>query len=174
MSVFGIEKAQAKITSVTNRAELHGAESVPAMTLYLTLMAPANTADPLDANLRKLFFRKPGKEETVQGELPGTNSNDGNTALRFPKVKSHLWEEKFTGYALVIGSGLQETGGITVDMVNIKHLLLTPREGGVIEYKIPCAFVVDEHLAGKMAMLNGQTVEVSIAPRSDAQQALAA
>lgn len=172
MSVFTIEKSQARVTSVTNRAELHGQEAVPAITLFLVLQAPAISADSLDKQLNKLFFRKPGKEESVQGELGGMSSNEGNTALRFPKIKSHLWDEKLTGYALVIGSGLDSTGGITVDMVDIKHLLLTPREGGVIEYKVPCAFKVDEHLAGKMAMLNGQTVEVSLAPRSDGQQQL--
>jgi len=170
MSVFALEAVQAKVTAVTPRAEIHGPELVPAMSIMLVAIAPAATMSPLDVQLNKICFRKPGKEESVQGELPGTTSNEGHTALRFPKIKSHMWEEKLTGYAIKIGSGLSTTGGLFIDMVDIKHLVITPKEGGIVEYKIPCAFKVDSELAGDLAMLVGQTVEVTLAPRSETQE----
>jgi hypothetical protein len=173
MSVWQLSKSNAHVSSVTNRAERHGPNLEPAMTIGMKVSAPADSCDALDKQLNKLMFRKPGKEESVQGELPGTTANEGNTARRFPKIGTFPWNEKFDGYAIEIGSGLVSTGTQLVDMVDVTIVSITPKDGGAVEYTIKASFRIDEDLA-HLALLTGQDIEVSIRPRSEQQEQMAA
>jgi hypothetical protein len=160
-----LEKVQAKIRKVTPVTEKHGNEDVPAMSLSLMMALPAFVIDGLDKGLRRTMFRKPVKDEAPQHELEGVVSNDGMTKVLFPHLAPHSWTEVFTGYTMLIGSGLTTTDSeMEIEDVKVSKIRIEPKDGGSIVLHLSAHFEVDEKLAGALAVNEGKTIELSLIP----------
>lgn len=173
--MFQLVTQQAKIKSVTLRTEKHGKnKEVPAITIRFVFKAVMKTLSTIDETLPKLLFRKPGKDEVVKGVLPpqqglpGVPAPEENatelTARKYKQVPSIPWEENFTNYQLDIGSGLQSTDPLECDGVTVSSFNITPLDGGFAEIEMNCGFLIDQDTAGKLAMMQKQTVEITLVP----------
>lgn len=179
--MFQLVKQQAKIKSVTLRTEKHGPKNeVPAITIRFVFKATMKTLSSIDQTLPKLLFRKPGKDEVINGALPPQDTLPGVplaeenttelTARKYKQVPSIPWEEKFTNCQLDIGSGLESTEPLECDGVTASSFNITPLDGGFAEIEMNCGFLVDEETAGKLAMMQKQTVEITLAPPGEDEQ----
>jgi hypothetical protein len=176
--MFQLVNQQAKIKSVTLRTEKNGPnKEVPAITIRFVFKAVMKTLSTIDETLPKLLFRKPGKDEVIKGalppqeNLPGVPAAEENTteltARKYKQVPSIPWEEKFTNYHLDIGSGLESTQPLECDGVSVSSFNITPLDGGFAEIEMNCGFLIDEETAGKLAMMQKHTVEITLVPPSD-------
>lgn len=167
--MFELHKIQAKVSSVSPHAEKHGKENVPAISVKFDAKVPAIVLDGLDKTLRKILFRKPAKDEVVQGELPGTDETEGLTAKKYPNIPSLAWTEKLLGYQLDIGSGLESTGLLEIDDVKVSGFVIEAMDGGTVGLSFKCDFKSDAKLAGALCQMLQETVEISLAsPQADA------
>jgi len=162
--MFLLDRVQAKICSVTPHAEKHGKENVPCISVKFEAKLPAIVLDGLDKTLRKMLFRKPGKDEVVQGELPGTDETEGLTAKKYPKVPSVNWDEKLVGYQLLIGSGLQSTDPLQCDSVKVSGFTIQAFDGGSIGLSFKCDFPTDAELSGPLCSMVQEMAEISLLP----------
>lgn len=171
--MFQLLKKQALIKSATLRTEKHGPKKeVPAITLRLVVKGPSTLLNGLDETLQKLLFRKPGKEEVIKGQLPQQElvgipepekPNGDLTARKYKQVGTLPWDEKLTNYVLDIGSGLESTPPLTCENVTVSGFQITPLDGGFVELEFNASFILDEEAAGKLAMMQKQLVEISMA-----------
>lgn len=162
--MFQLEKVQAKIDSVSPHAEKHGKENVPALSIKFSAKVPATVLDGLDKTLRKMLFRKPGKDEVVQGELPGTDETEGLTSKKYPNIPALNWNDKLLGYTLQIGSGLQSTDLIEIDGVKVSGFVIEAMDGGTIGLSFKCDFHTYASLSGPLCSMVQETVEISLLP----------
>jgi len=160
-----LNKVQARVNSVTMHAEKHGDENVPACSVRFVVGVPPDVLDALDTGLRKIMFRKPSKDEVSQEELPGVSSNEGATKVRYPKLGAFSWEEKFTGYSLVLASGLTSTDTEKkISDVDLSKIKIEPKEGGSVVLSFSTNFEVDAELAGAISVTLQEIVELSLIP----------
>lgn len=158
-----LTKVTAKITAVTPHAEKHGQDNVPACSIRFMAAVPAQVLDGLDKDLRKIFWRKPAKDESQQAELNGMESNDGHTKLRHAKLAPQQWDEKFPGYTITLGSGLTSTTTETViDDATVSKIKFEPKDGGHAVLWFSANFQVDAELFGDVAMMLQESVELSL------------
>lgn len=162
--MFVLDRVQAKVASVTPHSEKHGKENVPALSVKFEAKLPASVLDGLDKTLRKLLFRKPAKDEVVQGELPGTDETEGLTAKKYPHVPALPWDEKLLGYQLLIGSGLQSTDPLQCDDVKVSGFLIQAFDGGTVGITFKCNFPTDRELSGPLCSMVQEVVEISLLP----------
>jgi hypothetical protein len=170
--MFQLEKVQAKISSVNPRAEKHGKENVPAIDVKFHVVARNHVLAGLDPTLPKLLFRKPAKDEVVQGELP-VGETDELTARKFKHVPTIPWNEKLLGYELDIGSGLESTDPLECDEVTISGFKIEPMDGGSVGIDFTCSFPADENQSGKLCQMIQETVEITVRPPAEKQKDLA-
>jgi hypothetical protein len=171
ITMIEFDKVRAKISAITLRAEKHGQENVPSITIKFRLATTSKILDAFDPALRKLIFRKPGKDEpqakpVKQGELdvgdaPAIDLDD-LTALRLKRIPSFPWKEKFTGYELDIGSGLESTTPLLCDGVTVDAFTITPVDGGSVILDFNCGFQSDEMQTGKLSQMLQETVEITL------------
>ncbi len=171
--MLDLDKVGMKVNSVTPHAEKHGKENVLCVSLGLQGAIDAKLLDGLDITLRKLLFRKPGKDEITQQELPGTESNDGLTKRKYTHVQSIAWTDKLLGYVIELGSGLTSTDPEVIEDVKVSGMAFEPMDGGTVVFKFKADFKADAELAGKCAAMLQEVVEVSLyAPtKADERQA---
>lgn len=158
-----LDKVQAKVQAVTMHAEKHGQENVPACSVRFMCAVPANVLDGLNKDLRKVFWRKPARDESQQGELDGMQSNEGHTKLRFHLLEPQVWNEKFTGHTLVIGSGLTATDSeTTIKDTDVSKIKFEPKDGGHAVLSFSANFRGDSDLLGAIAVMLQESVELSL------------
>lgn len=160
-----ITKAQAKLKNVTIVTEKHGNEEVPSVSLALVMALPGQIIDGLDKGIRRTMFRKPLKEEQAQGELNGVEANEGMTKVLFPLLAPLLWNEDFTGYSIIIGSGLISTDtDEKIEDVKLSKIKIEPEDGGAVVLSCSVHFEADGELIGALGVNQGKTIEVSLEP----------
>ena len=84
--MFNLTAHEATITNINFRKENHGDEKEAAADIKLSLNASSLLLDNIDPELRKRFFKKPGKGEQQALPIDGNNL----TALAMP----YLGEQK--------------------------------------------------------------------------------
>lgn len=175
MKRFTIDKGQAKVTAFTSRSEKHGPNEVPAASLTVKVITAADALDGYDSQLNKLLFRKPGKEESVQGEL-NVDANNGNSARRFPRIDVYAWDDVFEEYEAIVSSGLVSTGELVIRPVKISNISFRALEGGMVEHQFSIGFENEPTIGGPLSCTVKQTIELTIRPREpgEVQEEMAA
>lgn len=138
--MFNLDKHEATITNVNFRKENHGDEPVAAVDIKIETKASNLLLDSIDPELRKRFFKKPGKGE--QQALP----IDGNqlTALAMPMLAEQKIGHEYQGYEVEIGSLLDHIEPVFFADAKVKRLSFNPLEGGSIELSLTISTLIDE------------------------------
>ncbi len=167
MHQFTLPSTPAKLTSLTPRIEKHGEESVPAVSLSLTITGPNTLLDLLQPGLREALYKAPEGQEGLPGveqSLPLLRSR----ALALIKLKVPDME----GWQLVIEHGIADDSAVDLHGCKIDGFVLEPFEGGSVELKFRVGTSdVDETYAGRLAMKLGQQVQIQLhapQPKPDA------
>ncbi|KVN72781.1 hypothetical protein WT15_27275 [Burkholderia stagnalis] len=161
--MFSLDNTLAKIVSVTNVSEKHGAERVPAISIGLHVVQGGEVLGDFDPALRAMLYRKPLPKPC---ELP--MEHDGLTELRFPFMRNLAWDRKWPGYLLRFHIGASGMEDVLLTECELKDIRFTTQEGGSVgvHFKIT-AHPKDETDHGKIAMRLQQEIGITLTPPSD-------
>ncbi|WP_175770345.1 hypothetical protein [Burkholderia anthina] len=166
-----IERAMAKITSVTPIMEKHGKKKKrPAHSIIFEFAMTNTVLDSLDQNgLRDAFYRKPigasVDPKTQQTKIDTSSVNDGISQLRFP-----WWQQwidipgDLTGWTLTLHTGNTERSHIVLDEAKISAFQVLPKDLAITLVKCKAIVHPTAHEKGKIDELLQTDVPVSIMP----------
>lgn len=158
--MFTVTDTLSKIVSVTNVAEKHGNERVPALAIGFYMVTGGEVLDMFDVALRAMLYRKP---QPTPGELP--MEHEGLTELRFPFMRQLAWEKKYAGYLLRLHIGASGAEDVLLAECGLRDIRFTTQEGGSVgvHFKVT-AHPKDEIDHGKVATRLQQEVIITLTP----------
>jgi hypothetical protein len=161
---FELSNQESKLTSYNPRAELHGEEPEPAADISFILNLPSEQLAMFAPTLRgMLYCKKDASEDNDLANQASRASAEPN--LRFPKLGALSWSEELVGATLTIDHGL---GGKNSDIVlegcTVKKFKIDPQEGGTCIVSFQVQGHPGERECGKLSMLVGRDVEITIEP----------
>ncbi|KVD80768.1 hypothetical protein WS62_25955 [Burkholderia sp. ABCPW 14] len=161
--MFAVQDTLAKIVSVTNVSEKHGAERRPAISIGLHVVMSRDVLGDFDPALPTMLYRKP---QPKPGELP--MEHDGLTELRFPFMRNLAWDKKYPGYLLRFHIGASGAEDVLLAECELKDIRFTVQEGGSVgvHFKIT-AHPKDEVDHGKIATRLQQEIGITLTPPTD-------
>lgn len=161
--MFQLDKHDATIPHVNFRKENHGDEKVAAADIKIELAASSLLLDSIDTELRKRFFKKPGKGEQQALPIDGNNL----TALAMPYLSEQKIGRDFEGYEVTLHSLLEHIEPVFFADAKVKRLAFLPIEGGSIELSLTVSVLVDDDDdAPLLAAWRRGEVRVSLTPPS--------
>lgn len=157
----------AKLTSLTPRIEKHGDESVPAVSIGLTITGPNTLLDLLQPGLRDALYKAVDDQKQLPGVEPSTPLLR-TRALERIKLKVPDME----GWRVFVEHGISDESAIDLHGCKVDNFVLEPFEGGSIELKFRVGTSdVDETYMGHLAMKLGKEVCITLhapEPKQDA------
>lgn len=171
-----IEKAMAKITSVTPIMEKHGKKKKrPAHLIIFEFAMPNTVLDRMDENgLREAFYRKPKSasvNKSGQVQIDTSSVEDGISQLKFP-----WWQQwidvpgELTGWVLTLHTGNTERSHIVLDEAKVSAFQVLPKDLAVTLVKCKAIVHPTAHEKGKIDELLQTDVPVSIMPPDTGDQ----
>lgn len=153
---FRITELNAKLINVNVRPELHGDEAKPAVDLKIETMIPNTELGQFDEGLLGMLFRK---GEQVDLDV------DHLAALRFPKLRLPIgWDDEVVGGRVTIHRGISAKSDLVLEGGVVNEFRLEPLEGGSVSVTFRVQTHPDEKTLGKLGMLAGQKIVVSVVP----------
>lgn len=164
------------IKSVNLRAEKHGPEEVPACDLKIETGQSNDILACLGSQLLySLYWCAPTSDDFTQGELDGVEPITLFPNLRNPNLAGPLGiDYEGAGYTLRIEWGIDASTGISIYDAKINAVTIDPKEGGSVTLKFRAQFGVDEKLAGRLGMMIGREITLSLEPPAAGEQRMAA
>ena len=161
--MFQLDKHEAGITNINFRKENHGDEKATAADIKIELQASSMLLDSIDPELRKRFFKKPGKGEQQALPIDGNNL----TALAMPYLSEQKIGHEFEGYEVELAGLLDHIEPLFLADVKVKKLAFLPVEGGSIELSLTIAsLLTEEDDAPLVAAWRRGGVRLSLTPPS--------
>ncbi len=153
-----------KLINFNARVEKHGSESVPACDLTFTMDAPNSVLTYFSPELLESLYKAVEQDDADQEELDGVEPITSLPLLRFPELSPLKFDKKHAGFALSIDYGLGGDSCIEIGGVEVGKFVLDCKEGGTVEVKfqVQCQSGLTEQIMGKLAMMNGQEVSISL------------
>lgn len=166
----------ASIRSVNLRAEKHGPEEVPACDLKIETDQPNSVLAFFGSQLLdSLYWRAETTEAPAQAELEEVEPIAEKPNLRNPRLAGPFSVDyEGAGYTLRIEWGIDESTEIAIYDARINAITIDPKEGGSVTVKLRAQFGVDEKLAGRLGVMIGREVTMSIEPPVANDERLAA
>jgi hypothetical protein len=171
-----LDRITATIRSVNLRAEKHGPEEVPACDLKIESDQPNSVLSFFGSQLLdSLYWRNEAPADFAQGELDEIEPVSDKPNLRNPRLVGPLGiDYEGAGYTIRIEWGIDDSTEITIYDARINAITVDPKEGGSVALKLRAQFEVDEKLAGRLGVMIGREVTVSIEPPAANDERLAA
>lgn len=155
MLKLALAAVSAEFCNFNARTEKSGPDTVPAADLEFQIAQHADKLDELSDTLKSHLFDTAGPKDLADG-----------MALAHPDWNYPLGiDGEMTGAALNIETGIGK--GMDFADVKVSKLRITPMEGGSVILGIRCQCKPDEKQAGKLYMLQGQKVTISITPAKE-------
>lgn len=163
--MFQLDKHEASITNVNFRKENHGDEKAAAADVKIALTASSLLLDSIDPEIRKRFFKKPGKGEQQTLPIDGNNL----TALAMPYLGEQKIGHEYEGYEVEILGLLDHIDPLPFADAKLKKLAFVCLEGGSIELSLTISTLIDEDDdAPLLAAWRRGDVRLSVTPPSKA------
>ncbi|MGG1947068.1 hypothetical protein AB1286_33090 [Trinickia sp. NRRL B-1857] len=170
-----IEKAMAKITSVTPIMEKHGKKKKrPAHSIIFEFAMSNTVLDRMVEGLRDSFYRKPTSasvNKAGQTEIDTSSVTDGISQLRFS-----WWQQwidvpgELTGWVLTLHTGNTERSHIVLDDAKVSAFQVLPKDLAIVLVKCKAIVHPTAHEKGKIDELLQTDVPVSIQPPDTGDQ----
>jgi hypothetical protein len=171
-----IERAMAKITSVTPIMEKHGKKKKrPAHSIIFEFAMSNTVLNALDDNgLRDAFYRVPQSasvDKKGQTNIDTSSVTDGISQLRFP-----WWQQwidipgDLTGWVLTLHTGNTERSHIVLEEAKISAFQVLPKDLAIVVVKCKAIVHPTAHEKGKIDELLQTDVPVSILPPDSGEQ----
>ncbi|GJH31404.1 hypothetical protein CBA19CS91_01625 [Paraburkholderia hospita] len=172
-----IERAMAKVTSVTPIMEKHGKKKKrPAHSIIFEFSMSNTILDRMDGHgLRNAFYCKresASVDKRGQTQIDTSSVSDGISKLRFP-----WWTQwidvpgELTGWVLTLHTGNTERSHIVLEEAKVSAFQVLPKDLAVTLVKCKAIVHPTAHEKGKIDELLQTDVPVSIMPPDAGQQA---
>jgi hypothetical protein len=171
-----IERAMAKVTSVTPIMEKHGKKKKrPAHSIIFEFSMSNTILDRMDSNgLREAFYRKPvsaSVDKRGQTNIDTSSVSDGLSQIKFP-----WWSQwidipgELIGWVTTLHTGNTERSHIVLDEAKVSSFQVLPKDLAVTLVKCKVIVHPTAHEKGKIDELLQTDVPVSIMPPETMQQ----
>lgn len=165
---FELKEILHRLVNVNPRPEMHGQDKKPAADLKLSCMLPNTELAQLHPMLKGLLFEKASN----QADLVSDADPEYAPTKRFPQLGSPLkWEGEMVGAVLTVHQGISPRSDLVLDGCIINKFALEPLEGGSVAVTYQVQFHPEEKEIGKLCMLAGQDVKVSLTPPTETAEA---
>ncbi len=161
------------VTNVNVRSELHGDDHVPAVDLSIKLTTSNLVLSEFDGVLRGMLYEKAGKpSKEQQASLDGVEQVSDLPALRCHCIEQPIrLTNEYAGYNLRVDRGLGGASNIVLGGCSVDKFRADCKEGGTVELSFRVqASKLDADVLGKLAMLIGNEVSITLMPPEVAQQ----
>lgn len=172
-----LTNAIAIIKHVSLRAEKHGPEDVPACDLRIETDRSNDILAFFGSQLLdSLYWCSPtSADDFAQDELDGIEPLSAKPNLRNPNLAGPLGiDYEGAGYTLRIEWGIDASTGISIYDAKINAVTIDPHEGGSVTLKFRAQFGVDEKLAGRLGVMIGREITLSLEPPAAGERRMAA
>jgi hypothetical protein len=161
MLKFSLQNEKVKIVNVNPRAELHGDEPKSACDIKIEATLANDDLAEFHPTLKSLLYVKDeDRPDLISQADPGHA-----TMLRFPQLKGpHKWDGEIIGAAVTVHYGTTEKSHIVLPTCLVNEFRLEPLEGGSVVVTCRVQAHPDEKAFGKLCMLVGTEIGVSIKP----------
>lgn len=158
-----LNERNAKILAATPNRELHGEDPKPYCAIRLQVPLSPDDLAMFHPNLRQTLF--------MNNDMPGADLSEqgkDDTLLRFPQMQSPFgWDAEMHGGMLNIHYGTTEKSHIKLPGIAVSKLSLEPMEGGVVMMRCSVISHPDEKQMGRLGMMVGTELPITITPPSD-------
>lgn len=165
----------AKLASVNCRAEMHGAESVPAVDLKFSFDAANTILSEFDGwLLTSLYMRRDATDkDSGQAVLDGVEPVSDVPNLRMPGLGMPLkWDIDLTGYHLRLEYGIGGRSNVELDDCKCNTFTIEAKEGGTVTVgvRVQATSGLTEKILGKLATLVQHDVQIALMPPDEGRQ----
>jgi hypothetical protein len=164
-----LTEANCRLLNVNPRPELHGEDKKAAADLKITTHLPNTELAQFHPNLKHLLYVK----DSDRPDLVSQADPEHATMLRFPQLLAPLkWQGEIVGAAITVHRGISAKSDLKIEGCLVNEFRLEPMEGGSVAVTFRVQFHPDEKTIGRLCMLTGTDVVVSVAPPEEAQEPL--
>lgn len=157
---------KATITSVTCRAETHGKEKWPAISIGLKLEVPNFILDQIDPGARECLYRAAddGRQDSIDG-VPVTTP-----VLRSQHIEQVKLDPKFQGWTLQVDDSIDENESMTFGACKVDSFVVAPKANAwcIVSLRASTSDT-DEERSGFMAVRVGQDAYIKLIPPTPGQ-----
>lgn len=165
-----LKEVGCRLINVNPRPELHGDDKKPAADLKLTALLHNKELDQLHPKLRAAIYEK----DTAQPDLVSEHDPEFLTALRFPSLAMPLkWAGEQVGGTFTVHRGIGPKSDLVIESPIVNEVRIEALEGGSVVLGFRVQFKPDEKAIGKLCMMTGQDIVVSVEPPEDGELAAA-
>lgn len=165
-----LREKSVKIVAVNPRAELHGEDKKPACDVKIEVNLLNDDLGMLHPSLKSMLYVK--NEERPDLVEQGS---DSATMLRFPQLNVPLkWKDECLGAAVTVHYGTSEKSHLQLPGCVISKPEVEPLEGGTIVLTCLIQCHPDEKQMGRLGMMVGTEIPVSIAPPTEQAELVSA
>lgn len=163
-----LKEVNARLLNVNPRPELHGEDKKPAADLKLSVLLHNNELAQFDRRLKPFLYEK----DTGQKDLVSDADADHLTQLRFAALGLPLkWAGEQVGGTFTVHRGISPKSDLVIEGPIINEFRLEPLEGGSVVLVFRVQFHPDEKAIGKLCMMTGTDVQISVEPPEDGELA---
>lgn len=164
-----LKEKNVKIVAVNPRAELHGDSAKPACDVKIEVMLLNDDLAMFHPTLKSLLYVK----NDQRPDLVEQANPEGATMLRFPQLDVPLkWKDECLGAAVTVHYGASEKSHVNLPGCVIAKPQIEPLEGGTIVLTCLIQCHPDEKQMGRLGMMVGTEIPVTIAPPESAGDSL--
>lgn len=158
--MFALSKIAATLVSVNNRAEHHGEDEVPAVSLKLKIEGPNTLLDTLSPTLREtLYTTEPGQPKPLPGIEPSTPK------LRTEGIEYVAGGGVLEGWTVTVDHGIDDESAVVLKACKLDKWRVFPKGGGqiVLTFCVSTS-AVDARIMGLLGFKVGQEVSITVKP----------
>lgn len=166
--MFHLNEHEVRMVNVNVRPELHGEEAVTAVDLKIEAKMPNNILFEFDPSLKLILYVKDPNPELI-------DQPEHLTKLRFPQIGYPIkWDEEIIGAKAVFHLGVSgKRSDVTLEMCDVNEFRFEPQEGGTVVVTFRIQTKPDEKQLGKLGMMAGCDVILSVVPPGEAGEVTA-
>lgn len=157
-----LEPTDLLLRNVQTRIEKHGEEDVPALDLAVSVTGGNRLLDMLHPDLRAALFKPAGPVRDGELDLPV----DDRPSARFSGLGMPVkWDREQVGMTLRVAYGATGKADMVMGLVKLAKIRVeSVIEGGSVEirFNLSTSAAVTEKLIGKLSLLQGHTISVTL------------
>jgi hypothetical protein len=155
----------ATLANLNTRIEKHGDESVSAIDISICYDAPNSVLDEFQDGMLDAFYKAAEGGDDIQVVIDGFEIS-AKPLLRFSQLAPIKLGTELVGHRFAIDYGIDDDTALVLPSCNIGKFTLELKEGGTVsmKFRVQTNVGLTEHIIGKLAMLIGQEVKVTMTP----------
>lgn len=159
--MFSLTEQNAKLTSVSPRAELHGEEHVLACDLNFKITTSNAILDMFSPSLKETFFES--KKDPEQKELD-INDDDYLPLLKHKEIGKVDWDYKGAGYRVILAIGISGEADIIFINAKITKFKFEMKQGGSVDTTFQVQVNPEPEEVGKICAYIQEEVDLTLEP----------